>query len=87
MSISRRAALALPMAAPALAPALAQAPWPAQTVRYINPYPPGGPTDTLSRRLCQKLTELSGQQFIVENRSGAGGNVGVDVVAKSRPDG
>ena len=87
MSISRRTALALPLAAPALAPALAQAPWPAQTVRYINPYPPGGPTDTLSRRLCQKLSELSGQQFIVENRSGAGGNVGVDAVAKSRPDG
>jgi tripartite-type tricarboxylate transporter receptor subunit TctC len=56
-------------------------------VRYINPYPPGGPTDTLSRRLCLKLSELSGQQFIVENRSGAGGNVGVDAIAKSRPDG
>ena len=83
MSISRRTALALPLAAPALA----QPAWPAQSVRYINPYPPGGPTDTLSRRLCQKLSELSGQQFVVENRSGAGGNVGVDAVAKSRPDG
>lgn len=80
--INRRAAL-LALATPALA----QAPWPSQSVRYINPYPPGGPTDTLSRRLCQKLSELSGQQFVVENRSGAGGNVGVDAVAKSRPDG
>jgi len=88
MLISRRAGLGATLALPTLAlPALAQPNWPSQSVRYINPYPPGGPTDTLSRRLCQKLTELSGQQFVVENRSGAGGNVGVDVVAKSRPDG
>lgn len=81
--IARRTALAAPMLPFA---ARAQA-WPSQAVRYINPYPPGGPTDTLSRRLCQKLSELSGQQFLVENRSGAGGNVGVDAVAKSRADG
>ncbi len=81
--ITRRAALAAPMLPFA---ARAQA-WPTQAVRYINPYPPGGPTDTLSRRLCLKLSELSGQQFVVENRSGAGGNVGVDAIAKSRPDG
>ena len=80
--IGRRAAMLV-----LAAPAFAQPAWPNQTVRYINPYPPGGPTDTLSRRLCQKLSELSGQQFVVENRSGAGGNVGVDAVAKSRPDG
>ena len=81
--IARRTALTAPMLPFA---ARAQA-WPSQAVRYINPYPPGGPTDTLSRRLCQKLSELSGQQFLVENRSGAGGNVGVDAVAKSRADG
>lgn len=81
--IQRRSFIAAGLAAPVLG----QAAWPTQTVRYINPYPPGGPTDTLSRRLCQKLSELSGQQFVVENRSGAGGNVGVDAVAKSRPDG
>ncbi len=81
--IGRRAAMGVALALPALA----QPAWPTQSVRYINPYPPGGPTDTLSRRLCLKLSELSGQQFLVENRSGAGGNVGVDAVAKSRPDG
>lgn len=86
-----RRALAAALALPAIgSPGIAGAQssnWPSQTVRYINPYPPGGPTDTLSRQLCAKLSQLSGQQFVVENRSGAGGNVGVDAVAKSRPDG
>jgi tripartite-type tricarboxylate transporter receptor subunit TctC len=91
--ITRRAGLAL-LAAPALAPAPGRAQagaqgsdWPNQTVRYINPYPPGGSTDILSRLFCAKLSELSGQQFVVENRSGSGGDVGLDAVAKSRPDG
>lgn len=61
--------------------------WPSQTVRYINIFPPGGATDTLSRLYCAKMSELTGQQFVVENRSGSGGNVGVDAIAKSRPDG
>jgi tripartite-type tricarboxylate transporter receptor subunit TctC len=61
--------------------------WPSQPVRYINPFPPGGATDTLSRLYCAKMSEIAGQQFVVENRSGSGGNVGVDAVAKSRPDG
>lgn len=61
--------------------------WPNQTVRYINIFPPGGATDTLSRFYCAKMSELTGQQFLVENRSGSGGNVGVDAIAKSRPDG
>lgn len=65
----------------------AQAPWPNQPVRYINPYPPGGPTDTLSRIFCAHLSEISGQQFVVENRAGSGGNVGVEAVARSTPDG
>src|SRR5882757_8369089 len=47
----------------------------------------GGPTDTLSRLFCAKMTELSGQQWIVENRGGAGGNVGMDALSKSEPDG
>ena len=54
---------------------------------YINPFPAGGPTDMLSRIACQKLTELTGQQFIVENKGGSGGNVGADAIAKSAPDG
>lgn len=85
--VPRRAFLAVPAIIPASIATAQSANWPTQTVRYINPYPPGGPTDTLSRQLCAKLSQLSGQQFVVENRSGAGGNVGVDAVAKSRPDG
>jgi tripartite-type tricarboxylate transporter receptor subunit TctC len=61
--------------------------WPNQPVRYINPFPPGGSTDLLSRIYCQKMSEITGQQFVVENRGGGGGTVGVDVVAKARPDG
>jgi tripartite-type tricarboxylate transporter receptor subunit TctC len=61
--------------------------WPNQPVRYVNIFPPGGATDTLSRYWCAKMGEIAAQQFVVENRSGSGGNVGVDVIAKSRPDG
>src|ERR687893_8083 len=61
--------------------------WPSQPVRYINIFPPGGATDTLSRLWCAKMGEITGQQFVVENRSGSGGTVGVDAIAKSRPDG
>jgi tripartite-type tricarboxylate transporter receptor subunit TctC len=73
------------LAAPAIGHS--QADWPNRQVRYINPFPAGGATDTLSRLYCQKMTEITGQQWIVENRGGSGGNVGVDVVAKSPPDG
>ena len=65
----------------------AEGTYPNRPVRYINPYPAGGPTDTLSRLFCAKMTELTGQQWIVENRGGAGGNVGMDALAKSEPDG
>lgn len=61
--------------------------WPNQAVRYINLFPPGGATDTLSRIYCAKMSEIAGQQFVVENRSGSGGVVGTDAIAKSRPDG
>src|SRR5436309_4786717 len=77
------------IATPLLTPriALAQEAWPARTVRYVNGFPAGGATDTLSRILCQKMTELSGQSFVVENKGGAGGVLGADAVAKSPPDG
>ena len=78
-------ALASPMLASGIA--RAQADWPAKSVRYINPFPAGATTDVLSRIVCQELSELTGQQFIVENKSGSGGNVGADVIAKSTPDG
>jgi tripartite-type tricarboxylate transporter receptor subunit TctC len=56
-------------------------------VRYINIFPPGGATDTLSRIYSIKMSELTGRQFTVENRSGSGGNVGTEAIARSQPDG
>src|SRR3954470_6008046 len=61
--------------------------WPNKPVKYINLFPAGGPTDVLSRIACQKLGELTGQQFVVENKGGSGGNVGADAIAHSTPDG
>ena len=91
-SVNRRNLLTLlggAIAAPHLAPqsAFAQEAWPTRPVKYVNGFPAGGATDTLSRILCQKMSELSGQSFVVENRGGAGGMLGADAVAKSAPDG
>jgi tripartite-type tricarboxylate transporter receptor subunit TctC len=89
-TVSRRTLLALLGGSmPLLAPrsAFAQAAWPARAVRYVNGFPAGGATDTLSRILCQKMSELSGQSFIVENKGGAGGVLGADAIAKAPPDG
>ena len=61
--------------------------WPTKTVRFVVPYAPGGPTDVVARLVGQKLTESIGQQVIIDNRSGAGGNIGTAAVAKSTPDG
>jgi tripartite-type tricarboxylate transporter receptor subunit TctC len=68
------------------APAAAQS-YPDRVVRIVNPFPPGGSVDITARILAQKLSDNTGQQFIVENRGGAGGNTGADAVAKSEPDG
>jgi tripartite-type tricarboxylate transporter receptor subunit TctC len=81
--ISLAAALML-----ALAPGLAAAQaWPAKSVKMIVQFAAGGATDVVARLLAQKLTEEWGQSVVVENRSGAGGNIGGDAVAKSPPDG
>jgi tripartite-type tricarboxylate transporter receptor subunit TctC len=61
--------------------------YPARQVRLILPFTAGGGTDLLARLLAQRLTEAMGQSFIVDNRPGAGGNLGADLVAKSPPDG
>ncbi len=66
----------------------AEAPsWPARPVLYINLFPAGGTTDVMSRLYCAKMSELAGQQFVVENRSGAGGTVGQAAIARAEPDG
>ena len=66
---------------------LAQTAYPAKTVRWIVGYTPGGTADMLARAVGQKLTETWGQQVVVENRPGAGTNIGTEVAAKSAPDG
>src|ERR1700694_3074619 len=90
-SVNRRTLLTIvggSIATPLLAPiAFSQEAWPTRTVRYVNGFPAGGATDTLSRILCQKMSELSGASFVVENRGGAGGVLGADAVAKAPPDG
>jgi tripartite-type tricarboxylate transporter receptor subunit TctC len=72
----------------AVVPPLARADaWPDKAVRIIVPFPAGGATDVVSRLLAQKLSEAWHQSVVVEDRAGAGGNIGADVVAKAAPDG
>lgn len=65
----------------------AQADWPSKPVRVIVPFPAGGSADLVARQISQHLSTVFGQQFIVDNRGGAGGNIGTDAVAKAAPDG
>jgi tripartite-type tricarboxylate transporter receptor subunit TctC len=67
-------------------PALAQA-WPSKPIRLVVPYPPGGSTDLLARTIGQKVGESLGQTIVIDNRAGAGGMLGSDMVARSSPDG
>jgi tripartite-type tricarboxylate transporter receptor subunit TctC len=68
-------------------PAAAQGAWPNKPVRIVVPFAAGGTTDILARAIAPELSKAFGQQFIVDNRAGAGGNVGAEIVAKSAPDG
>jgi tripartite-type tricarboxylate transporter receptor subunit TctC len=61
--------------------------YPVKPVRWVVPYPPGGTTDVIARIVAQWLTEKMGQQFIVENRAGAGNNIGTEAVVNAAPDG
>ena len=63
------------------------APWPNKPVKFINSFPPGGPSDILARAVGDVLQKQFNQAFVVENKAGASGNVGADAVAKSAPDG
>lgn len=92
---SPRRSLAAIVAAPVLAAMVLAAPvaaraadvYPTHIVRLVVPFPPGGTTDVLARLVAQHLAESLGQPFVVENRPGAGGTIGADVVAKAEPDG
>jgi tripartite-type tricarboxylate transporter receptor subunit TctC len=83
---NRRDALAA-IAASTVAPAFAQSTWPTKSVRIVVPFAAGGTTDILARAIAPELAKAFGQQFIVDNRAGAGGNVGAEIVAHSPPDG
>jgi tripartite-type tricarboxylate transporter receptor subunit TctC len=80
------AAVAAAVAMGSAGHALAQK-WPEKTVRIVVPFTPGGGTDIFARMLGQRLSEVYGQQFVVDNRPGAGSTIGTELVAKSAPDG
>jgi tripartite-type tricarboxylate transporter receptor subunit TctC len=89
-TIRRRNVLALTAAAWSLAlplAAQAQAAYPKEPIRLVVPFPPAGGTDVVSRMLVDKVSAGTGWSFVVDNRAGAGGNIGLDVVAKSKGDG
>lgn len=85
----RRAALGTLLGAPLIigSQARAQAAYPVRPVRFINPFPAGGATDILSRLFCTRMSELTGQQFVVENMGGGGGDIGIAAIARAQPDG
>src|SRR6202166_3379490 len=85
--VSRRALLAGMAAAPFVRGAGAQGSWPSRPVQVMVPYPPAGGADTTARILYARVGTILGQQFVIENRGGAGGSIGEAVVAKAAPDG
>jgi tripartite-type tricarboxylate transporter receptor subunit TctC len=86
-AFTRRTVIAGLAAAPFVRVARAEAAWPTRPVRVIVPYPPAGGADTTARILYAKLGDLLKQNFVIENRGGAGGTIGEALVAKAEPDG
>lgn len=89
MAASAAALVAATLATPAHAAAAASAPanWPTKPIKFVVPYPAGGPLDTVARAIGERLRESLGQPIVVENKPGAGGNLGADYVAKQPADG
>lgn len=90
LSMGRRSLLSAAAAAllAAASPfAAAQAGWPDQPIRLVVPFPPAGGTDTVARLIAEKITAARNWAFVIDNRPGAGGNIGLDMVAKAKPDG
>ncbi len=88
MTLNRRKVLASSVAFGMVAATGARAQsWPAKPIRIVVPYPPGGSSDIIARAISQPLSEALGQPVIVDNKAGANGNLGADLVAKSAPDG
>ena len=83
--MKRRSLLAAALAAPSIA--RAQPAWPAKPIRWIVPFAPGGGTDTVSRLIGDQLSRSLGQTVVVENKGGAGGNIGTVELARAAPDG
>ena len=87
LTLSRRLALGL-LGALALSPAMAQTDnWPAKPIRMVVPFPAGGGTDIIAREVTQKMAATNKWTFVIDNKPGSGGNIGIDNAAKSSPDG
>jgi tripartite-type tricarboxylate transporter receptor subunit TctC len=80
-------AMTVPLTGFGAAPAASAQAWPIKPVRLVVPFVPGGGTDIVARQIAQRLAEEFGQQFVVDNRAGAGGTIGAEIVARAVPDG
>ena len=85
MTLNRRACLLWVATTPAAL--RAQTAWPDRPIRLVVPYTPGGGTDTVTRHIAERITQDTRWSFLVDNKPGANGNIGMDLVAKARPDG